>query len=117
MLPGLLMLVDLGMIAGPVLFGQVALAHADMLSVLFCLLPLGAFLSNCLSTQTNEDFRCYPLGTYVNSGNMCLYMESLGARQLRDAVLASGRKLHWVDMDLMERVIAYERAQGKRTPA
>jgi hypothetical protein len=71
-----------------------------------------AYLSVWVGTNYRKGFWCAPIGDYIKTGNMVYLLDSPGVRQLRDAILASGRELYWVDVWLMEKVLKHEIDKG-----
>jgi hypothetical protein len=109
---GIMLLGNILVFAGPALWGKRLFAETTHLAILFCVTPFLGFLSVGVGMNYRKGFWCAPIGDYIKTGNMVYLLDSPGVRQLRDAILASGRELYWVDVWLMERVLKHEIDKG-----
>jgi hypothetical protein len=116
-LPAVIMLLGNTLVfAAPTIWGKRLFAETTLLSVLFCVTPFLAYLSVWVGTNYRKGFWCAPIGDYIKTYNMVYLLDSPGVRQLRDAILASGRELYWVDVWLMEKVLKHEIDKGLWKP-
>ncbi|KVP75543.1 hypothetical protein [Burkholderia ubonensis] len=105
-LPFALLLADLLMFLKPSLLGNPTGVYAQLCGVIFCVLPMLALASIGYGHSTPFGYWCVPLNDPHDLDDRVA--RSPGAKKLRDAILASGRELHYVDEWLMGSVIHYE---------